>query len=51
MGIIINRTMNLNLKSQNLLRFFDRDFLKKKKKKIFHKVREQISMHLSNTRV
>lgn len=31
MGIIINRTMNLNLKSQNLLRFFDRDFLKKKK--------------------
>lgn len=51
MGIIINRTMNVNLKSQNLLRFFDRDFLKKKKKKIFLKVREQISMHLSNTRV
>lgn len=34
MGIIINRTMNLNLKSQNLLRFFDRDFLKKKEENI-----------------
>lgn len=26
--------MNLNLKSQNLLRFFDRDFLKKKEENI-----------------